>query len=120
MPGNPVIAPTEGRDKRGEERFTCRSPVELAYFNNAESYSGLMRNFSLTGASFECPQELVHGATVVMRLEGYQVECRADCTDRVECPWPRYVVLGEVKWCRGISGSSIPRFGVGVKFHLPQ
>ena len=119
MAGNPASEPREDRDKRRNERFTCRSPVEWAYFNKPESYSALMRNFSLTGACFESSQALVHGATVLVRLEGYQAECREDCTERADCPWPRTIVLGEVKWCRGISGSGLARFGVGVKFHLP-
>lgn len=111
---------TEDRDKRRDERFACRSPVEWAYFNKPDSYSALMRNFSQAGACFESSQALVHGATILVRLEGDRAECRAECTDRTDCPWPRSIVLGEVKWCRGIAGSGLARFGVGVKFHLPQ
>jgi hypothetical protein len=116
--GDLAIEPVAGKDKRLDERFTCRSPVEWTYFNKPESYSAQMRNFSVTGACFECSQALVRGATIRVRLEDYQTECRSDCRDRSECPWPRSIVLGEVKWCHGISDSGLLRFGFGVKFHL--
>lgn len=119
MAENQAMGPTEDRDKRRDERFACRTPVEWTYFNKPERYSAQMRNFSTAGACFECSQALVHGATILVRLEGYQAECRSECTDQSLCPWPRSIVLGEVRWCRGISGSGLPPFGVGVKFHLP-
>jgi hypothetical protein len=78
-----------------------------------------MRNFSHDGACFECAQALVNGATIMVRLEAYQAECISACREETDCPWPRSVVLGEVKWCRDLSTSGPPRFGVGVKFHLP-
>lgn len=118
MEENPTMEPTEVTDKRRDERFACHSPVEWAYFNKPERYSAQMRNFSTTGACLESSQALVHGATVLVRLEGYQAECRSGCTDKSECPWPRSIVLGEVRWCRGASGSGLPPFGIGVKFHL--
>jgi hypothetical protein len=106
-------------EKRREERFSCGSPVEWAYFNKVEKHNARMRNFSHTGASFECSQALVNGATIMVRLESYQAECRSGCGEKSDCPWPRSVVLGEVKWCRNVSGGGVPLFGVGVKFHLP-
>jgi hypothetical protein len=119
MAGSPAKEPVEDKDKRHDERFTCRSPVEWTYFNKPESYSAQMRNFSSTGACFESSQELVRGATILVRLESYQTECRSECVAQSECPWPRSIVLGEVKWCRNITGSGLLPFGVGVKFHLP-
>lgn len=120
MAGHPVMESVEDRDKRRDERFACRSPVEWTYFNKAERYSAQMRNFSMAGACFECSQALSQGATILVRLEGYQAECRSECTDINDCPWPRSIVLGEVKWCRGITGSGPLRFGVGVRFHIPS
>ena len=106
-------------EKRQDERFSCGSPVEWAYFNKPEKHSARMRNFSHAGACFECSQAPIHGATIMVRLEAYQAECRSDCREKSDCPWPRWNVLGEVKWCRGITGSGSPLFGVGVKFHPP-
>lgn len=106
-------------ENRRDERLDCRSRVAWAYFNRPETHTGVMRNFSHYGASFECSQALVNGATVMVRLETYLPECRSGCQERTECPWPPSIVLGDVKWCRDLSGSGPPRFGVGVKFHLP-
>lgn len=106
-------------EKRCDARFSCRAPVEWAYFNKPEKHSARMRNFSHAGACFECSQAPIHGATIMVRLEAYQAECRSDCREKSDCPWPRWNVLGEVKWCRGITGSGRPLFGVGVKFHPP-
>jgi hypothetical protein len=106
-------------EKRQNERFSCGSPVEWAYFNKPEKYNARMRNFSHAGACFESSQALIHGATIMVRLEAYQAECRSGCIEKSDCPWPRSIVLGEVKWCRDLAGSELPLFGVGVKFHLP-
>jgi hypothetical protein len=112
---DPSMQPAE--EKRRNERLACRSPVEWAYFNRPETHTGVMRDFSHYGASFECSQALVHGATVVVRLEAYLSECRSGCQEPSECPWPPSIILGDVKWCRDLSGSGPSRFGVGVKFH---
>lgn len=106
-------------EKRREERFACGSAVEWAYFNKPEKHNARMRNFSYAGACLESTQALVPGAAIVVRLETYPGECRSDCREQSECPWPRSLILGEVKWCRDITRSRPPRFGVGVKFHLP-
>jgi hypothetical protein len=106
-------------EKRCNERFPCRTPVEWAYFNKPEKHSACMLNFSRNGACFECSEALIHGATIMVRLEAYQAECRAECKMGDECPWPRLMSLGEVKWCQGLPGAGLQRFGVGVKFHLP-
>jgi hypothetical protein len=105
-------------EKRRNERLACRSPVEWAYFNRPETHTGVMRNFSHYGASFECSQALVNGATVMVRLGTWQPDCRSGCQEKADCPWPPSIVLGDVKWCRDLSGSGPPRFNVGVKFHL--
>jgi hypothetical protein len=105
-------------EKRRDDRLVCRSPVEWAYFNKPEMHRGEMRNFSTRGFSFECVQAPVHGATVRVRLESYPSECRSGCQGGPECPWPPSIVLADVKWCRDLSSSGAPRFGVGVKFHM--
>jgi hypothetical protein len=105
-------------EKRLDDRLSCRSPVAWTYFNKPETHAGQMRNFSIRGACFECTQAPVQGATIMVRLEAYPAECRSGCLGRRDCPWPPSIVLGDVKWCRDLSSSGPPRFGVGVKFYL--
>lgn len=114
IPMNHRLTPRD-EDKRRDDRLACRSPIEWAYFNRPQIQSGVMRNFSHDGASFESTQALVSGATVVVRLENYPAECRSGCSARSSCPWPRSIILGDVKWCRDLSGGGAPRYGVGVK-----
>ncbi len=118
MYGDPAME-RHAEEKRRDERFSCGSPVEWGYFNKPEKHSARMRDFSHSGACFECSQAPVHGATILVRIEAYQPECRAECREKIDCPWPRSIVLGEVKWCRDLAGSGRARFGVGVKFHPP-
>lgn len=107
------------KEKRECARFSCGSPVEWGYLAKPEKHSARMRNFSEAGVCFESARPPVHGATILVRLEAYQDDCRSDCREGSECPWPRSIVLGEVKWCRDIAESGQSLFGVGVKFHLP-
>lgn len=109
----------DSSEKRCDARFPCRAPVEWAYFNKSEKHSARLLNYSQTGAGIECSQALISGATILVRLEAYRAECRAECASGEECPWPRTVTLGEVKWCRDFSETGTGRFGVGVKFHPP-
>jgi hypothetical protein len=105
-------------EKRRNERFPCRTPVEWAYFNKSEKHSARMNNYSQAGACFESSRAPMQGATILVRLEAYQSDCRSDCREGNACPWPRSISLGEVKWCRNLASSGLPLFGVGVKFHL--
>jgi hypothetical protein len=109
-------------ERRKEERFGCGLTLEWAYFNKSETYGGRLSNFSRDGFSFECGQALVEGATILIRLQEYQPECRPECPGSGDCPWPRSMVVGDVKWCRGIltGGSEAPVFEVGVRLQLPM
>jgi hypothetical protein len=113
--GEPLMDHAE--EKRRNDRFACGTPVEWGYFNKSEKHSAKMLNFSHEGICFECSRAPVNGATIMVRLETYQSECRSDCKDEWNCPWPRSIVLGDVKWCHDITSSGLTRFGVGVKFH---
>lgn len=106
-------------ERRRHERFDCGSPLKWAYFNKAEFHNSRMCNFSHAGVRFEGPEELVPGATIVVRLEGYRAECKAQCRDRDDCPWPRSIAVGDVKWCQSTNVGGLPSFESGVRFHLP-
>lgn len=81
-----------------------------SYFNQPESHSAKMLNFSQEGVALEADQPLIRGASVVMRLEDDAGGCRPDCGEAAECPWVRSTWLGHVRWCgpgaeEGISAS---------------
>jgi hypothetical protein len=51
-------------EKKCDARFSCRAPVEWAYFNKVEKHSDRMLNHSQTSACFECSDALTNGATI--------------------------------------------------------
>ena len=68
-------------EKKCDARFSCRAPVEWAYFNKVEKHSDRMLNHSQTSACFECSDALINGATIMVRLEAYWAECEAKCKE---------------------------------------
>ncbi len=106
-------------ERRQHQRYACGSALKWAYFNRTEFHSARMCNFSHAGVRLESPEALVPGATVVLRLEEHRAECMGQCRDQSDCPWPRSIAVGEVKWCRVAATEKLPAFGAGVKFHLP-
>ena len=106
-------------ERRRYERFACGSPVQWAYFNKAENHNARMRNFSHAGVCLESPEALLPGAAVVVRLAEYRTECTAECRNQPDCPWPRSIAVGDVKWCHGQAGGIRSSFDAGVRFHLP-
>lgn len=102
-------------EKRCEDRHGCDAAVEWAYFNKGESFSARMLNFSKGGGYFVSGQPLLPGATILIRLRA------------VDAPGPapgergalRTTALGEVKWCRELSGTATGWFGIGVRYHFP-
>jgi len=109
----------ENPEKRPSARFEHKSKITLESFEVGVIQEARMLNYSQTGACFESSEALINGATIMVRLEGYPAECGSECKLGDDCPWPRLVSLGEVKWCRHFPEAALQRFGVGVKFHLP-
>ena len=107
-------------EKRGDERYACRSRLEWGYFNRRGSHRARMVNFSSGGVCFETTQPVTAGATVLLRVEDFRRECRAECRHGAGCPWVRATTLGEVKWCEDVSEAGHPRFGVGLKYHVAE
>ena len=107
-------------EKRSGRRFQCQARVRWSYFNQPETHSGRMLNFSQEGVALEAEESLIHGSSIVMRLEGDSGECRPDCTDPGGCPWPKSMLLGHVKWCRPWSeeGRRDPRWGAGIQIYF--
>jgi hypothetical protein len=111
-------AMADAAEKRREERVLCHAAVIWTYFNKPETHPASLRNFSPAGACVECPQAPLLGSTIMVRMEGYPAGCREGCKNEGDCPWPRSLTLGEVKWCRELSGGGARIFGFGLQFHL--
>jgi hypothetical protein len=91
--------------------------VKWSYFNQPQSHAAQMVNFSQEGVALETDESPVDGSSVVMRLEGDASQCRPDCSEPVECPWPRSMVLGHVKWSRP-QGQRPSRWAVGIQVYF--
>jgi hypothetical protein len=107
-------------DKRNARRYPCQVRVQWSYFNQPGSHAARMVNFSQEGVALEAEQLLINGSSVVMRLDGDPGECRPDCSDAAGCPWPRSMLLGDVKWCRprSVEDKHPPRWGAGIRIYF--
>jgi len=74
-----------------------------------------MINFSTAGAFLESLFPVSPGASILIQVKDYIFTCEEP--DR--CPWPRTVVLAEVKWCSELEADAERRFGLGVQYHSP-
>jgi hypothetical protein len=101
-------------EKRSENRQKCDAAIEWAYFNRGDYFSARMLNFSKGGGYFVSGQPLIPGATILMRLRGFDSAGRGSRERRTL----RTTALGEVKWCRELS-STAAQFGIGVRYHFP-
>jgi hypothetical protein len=106
---------SDSTEKRCDLRNPCDVLIEWAYFNKPETYGARLLNVSGSGGYFECTTPIIPGATLLIRLHSPTV---------VEAAEPghlhfRTTGLGEVKWCRELAAGGPPRFGVGIRYHLP-
>lgn len=102
-------------EKRCEDRQACDAVIEWAYFNKGECFSARLLNFSKGGGYFVSGQPLIPGATILIRLRSFE----SGDSNASECSAMRTTALGEVKWCRELSGAPAAGFGIGVRYHLP-
>ena len=102
------------QEKRNEKRHGCDGEMIWAYFNKEEYSKALAVNFSRSGNYFEADRALGVGSTVLIRV----LNC-TDHNDRSKDPEGiRWNALGEVKWCRELTGGKHGHYGIGVKYHL--
>ncbi len=101
-------------DKRSEARRRCYAEVMWAYFNTMDFHAARMVNVSRGGGYFETGQPALPGASVFIRVQ--KVLDAADPSSPAEAL--RSAALGEVKWCRDLSGGGA-QFGVGFRYHIP-
>jgi hypothetical protein len=101
-------------DKRNAKRHGCDGEIIWSYFNKNDCFKARTLNFSSGGSYFETDRALSAGATVLIRV----LNC-IDHNDRSKGPeCIRWNTLGEVKWCRELTGGKQGHYGIGVRYHL--
>ena len=101
-------------DKRYAKRHSCDGEIIWSYFNKNDYAKAHALNFSLDGSYFETDRAPGVGLTVLIRV----LNC-TDHTDRSKEPeCIRWNALGEVKWCRELTGVKQGHYGIGIKYHL--
>lgn len=103
-------------EKRCEGRQDCDAVIEWTYFNKEDCFSARLLNFSRGGGYFISNQPLTPGTTVLIRVRGLSSAESEVCDTSTTL---RTTALGEVKWCRELSGEAAARFGIGVRYHYP-
>jgi len=101
-------------DKRIAKRHGCDGEIIWSYFNKEDYFNARAFNFSRDGSYFETNRALGVGVTVLIRV----LHCieHKDRSKDPECI--RWNALGEVKWCRELTGRKQGQYGIGVKYHL--
>jgi hypothetical protein len=99
-------------ERRVSDRHPCNCEASWSYFNKEGASAGRILNFSRNGSYLEVEQEMIPGATVLIRV----LECHAPPPGHPEA-LPLNAVA-EVKWCRKIDSRST-RHGAGLRYHFP-
>jgi hypothetical protein len=100
-------------DKRNAVRYGCDGEIIWSYFNKKDCSKAHALNFCIDGSYFETDRSLGVGLTVLIRV----LNC-IDQKDRSKNPEGiRWNALGEIKWCRKLTGGKKGLYGIGFKYH---
>ena len=100
-------------DKRNAKRHGCDGEIIWSYFNKKDYFKAYALNFSRDGSYFETDRALGVGVTVLIRvLNCFDQNIRSEENECI-----RWNALGEVKWCRDLTGGKQGHYGIGVKYH---
>ena len=100
-------------DKRNGERHGCHGEIIWSYFNKKDYFKACALNSSRDGSYFETDRALVVGVTVLIRV----LNCPDQNIRSEDNECIRWNALGEVKWCRELTGGKQGHYGIGVKYH---
>jgi hypothetical protein len=102
-------------EKRTVDRHFHEARLVCAYFNTNTYYQAKMLNYCQGGLYFESELAFRPGTNIYIRIEEFSQEAS-------KSPFHngfRTTTLGEVKWCKEISGAKSCKFGIGVKYYEP-
>ena len=100
-------------DRRYAKRHGCDGKLIWSFFNKNDYFKARALNFSRDGSYFETDLAPGVGLTVLIRILNC-IDHNERSKDR-ECI--RWNALGEVKWCRELTGGKQGHYGIGVKYH---
>ena len=99
-------------DKRNAKRHGCDGEIIWSYFNKKDYFRARALNFSRDGSYFEADRTPCAGATVLIRV----LNCIDHNNRSKDSECIRWNTLGEVKWCRGLTGGKQGHYGIGVRY----
>jgi hypothetical protein len=102
-------------EKRNCDRHNQEARIFCACFNTNKYYQAKLLNYCEGGLYFESEIAFKPRTSIYIRIEEFSKEAS-------EPPLHngfRTTTLGEVKWCRAISGTEFYKFGVGIKYYEP-
>jgi hypothetical protein len=102
-------------EKRTFDRHNHEARIVCAYLNTNEYCQAKLLNYCEGGLYFESEIAFKPRTSIYIRIEEFSQET-------FESPLHdgfRTTTLGEVKWCREISGTEFYKFGVGIKYYEP-
>ena len=99
------------------ERRTCvrrnyQVPVEVSYVRDKNRVPAQSLNHSQAGMCFEGSCAFHPGVTLYVKVSEFH-PC-GPCVGL--CEGLRYNTLAEVKWCRELPDTEVPRYRVGIQF----
>jgi hypothetical protein len=108
---------TATENKRSENRIVCKKPipVHISLFDSKRSIEAQVVDHCMNGVCFISDRAFFPGSAILFKV--VYSDLNGSCSSDLEIlPSVR---IGEVRWCRKISGESSTAFGVGVKY-FPQ
>ena len=106
--------PSQPNDRRSHKRRECRGAIEWSFFNHTDRFSGVILNYSETGAYIESPRKIKTGSNILLHTGAVMIAC--DKTD--DCFPPNATLLAEIKWVKSSAEGKGPRpCGAGIRYH---
>jgi hypothetical protein len=102
-------------EKRTFDRYNQEARLVCTYFNTNKYCQAKMLNYCEGGLYFESEFPFKPRTCIYIRLEEYfPMASGSPLHDGF-----RTATLGEVKWCKELSGTESYKYGVGVRYYEP-
>ncbi len=102
-------------EKRTFERHFQEASIICAYFNTNKYCSAKMLNYGEGGLYFESEFPFKPRTCIYIRVEEFSPIAFGSPLHH----GLRTTTLGEVKWCKEISGTESYKYGIGVRYYEP-